>query len=275
MKKSAVFISIFLFSTTAVFGQACTPTVKVFKIQHVNVESLEKVANDLLSEYGKLSVDPNTESLIVVDCPDNLVRIGNIIKQLDVAEKQVEIKVLVAEITSATVQDIGLTAGRVIIPQGDFIATLDLLKKNKDTNIRNEMTLRTLSNRPAQLQVTKDEIIGNEVAVLGGGSAVITSPITQPIGNFLEVLPSVNNDNTINVIVRPLVSSIDGHANPSESSILTQVVVNNADTIAIGGADIQKQESQTSSTPFAVPLSRRTATKNKKVVMFLTVKIID
>jgi type II secretory pathway component GspD/PulD (secretin) len=136
------------------------------------------------------------------------------------------------------------------------------------------MTLRTSSDRPATLQVTKDEIIGTEVAILGN-QAVIESPIREPIGNFLDVSPSVNNDNTITVVVRPSVSSIDENMNPAERTILTQAVVNSGDTIAIGGADIQKEQMQKGSTLFGAPLSKRTATKNRKVVMFLTAKIID
>lgn len=233
-----------------------------------------EVANSLLSSQGKLSFDRNSGSLIVIDCPENLARIAGVIKELDVREKQVEIKVLVAETSSAILKDIGLTAGQVIIPQGSFSAIVRSLKASKDTQIRNEMTVRTLSDRPAMLQVTKDEITGTEVAILGGDT-VITSLITEPIGNFLEVLPRVNNDNTINLIVRPSVSNIDEHGHPSERTILTQALVNNGDTVAIGGADVQKQETQRNSTLFGIPLSQRSVTKNRKVAMFLTAKIVD
>jgi type II secretory pathway component GspD/PulD (secretin) len=275
MKSLVVFISVFFFLAMAAFGQTCNPEVKIFKIAHGRAESLLEVVSSLMSKEGKASFDHNTNSLIVLDCPQNLERIAGVIKDLDVREKQVEIKVLVAETSAGVLQDIGLTAGRVIIPQGRFFAIVDLLKTSKDTNIRSEMTVRTLSDRAAQLQVTKDEIVGMEVAILGD-HAVITSPITEPIGNFLEVLPSVNNDNTITVIVRPSVSTIDEYADSSERTILTQVVVNNGDTIAIGGADVEKEEVQKDRALFGIPLfSKKTATEKKKVVMFLTAKIID
>ena len=274
MKRLFIFIGIFLFSAKLAFTQSCTPEVKIFKVQHGSAGSLFEVVNSLLSKEGKLSVDPNTGSLIVFDCPENLARIAGVVKELDAREKQVEIKVLVAETSSGFLEEIGLTVGQVIIPQGRFSAIVELLKASKETNIRNEMTVRTMSNRPAQLQVTKDEIIGTQVDILGGDT-VITSPIREPIGNFLEVLPRVNNDNTIDVVVQPSVSTIDKHANPSEQTIFTQAVVKDGDTIAIGGADIQKQETKNSSALFGVPLSSKSASKDRKVVMFLTAKIVE
>jgi len=274
MKHLSIVITIFFFSTMLAFGQSCNPEVKIFKIQHGSVEPLLEVVNSLISKEGKVSFDRNSNSLIVVDCPKNLERIATVIQSLDIREKQVEIKVLVAETPASFTNDIGLTVGQVIIPEGRFDAIIDLLKTNREVNIRSEMTVKTLSNRPAQLQVTSEEIIGNQLVILESGT-VITSPIREPIGNFLEVLPSVNNDNTINVIVRPSVSTIDQNANPSERTILTQVVVNSTDTIAIGGADIQRQDTQRNSNLFGFPLSRRTATENRKVVMFLTATVVD
>jgi type II secretory pathway component HofQ len=68
---------------------------------------------------------------------------------------------------------------------------------------------------------------------------------------------------------------MDRHGRPSERTILTQAVVKDGDTIAIGGADTQRQEVQKSSTLFGVPLAQKSAAKNRKVVMFLTARIVD
>lgn len=274
MKSLTIFVSIFFFSAMVALCQTCNPQLKIFKVEHGNLESLYEMANSLKSQEGKVSFDPNSNSLIVFDCSENIERIAGVIKALDIREKQVEIKVLVVETTGELLRDLGISAAQVIIPGAKFGAIAQLLKTSKDTNVRSEMMVRTLSNRPAIIQVTKEEIIGTEFVIVGSQTA-ITSPITKPIGNLLEVLPRVNNDGTINVILRPSVSTMQEGAVPSESTILTQAVIKDGDTMAIGGVDTEREAVQKRGTLFGVPLSKRAATEKKKVVMFLTSKITE
>lgn len=268
MKKIIILTSILLFLRTPAFCQGCQPELKIFKIRHGNVETMYEIATKLKSAEGQVSFDKNSGNLIVHDCPENIGRIAAVIEGIDVREKQVEIKVLVVETTSEALENIGISAGRVIIPEGEFEAVAELLKTDKDTNVRSSMMVRTMSNRPAMLQVTKDEIVGSEVVVFSDGAA-ITTPITEPIGNFLEVLPTVNNDGSVEVVLRPSVSSMEKPMTPSERTIITSAVVDDGDTIAIGGAEVDKSGTKTGI------LSRKGATEKKKIEMFLTVKIVD
>jgi len=274
MSKTIIFISIFFFFAAVAFCQADNLEMRIFKVKHGSGRSFYDLANELKSQDGKVSFDANTNSIIVFDYPQNLERIASVIESLDVRERQVEIKVLVTETTDEVLSNIGITSSKVIIPSGEFTAVANLLKTNKDTNIRSQMMVRTLSNQPAVLQVTTDEIIGSQVLIYGSGTTV-TSPIREPIGNFLEVLPVVNNDGTITVTLRPSVSTLEKGATPSERTILTQAVVNDGDTIAIGGLDSGTQTVQESQTLFGMPLSKKAKSQQKKVVMFLTAKITD
>jgi hypothetical protein len=56
---------------------------------------------------------------------------------------------------------------------------------------------------------------------------------------------------------------------PSERSVITQVVVNDGDTIAIGGADVDKSSANRGI------LSARSASEKKRIEMFLTAKIVE
>jgi type II secretory pathway component GspD/PulD (secretin) len=268
MKKTAILICLLLFLKTAAFCQGCEPQLKIFKIEHGSIESLYEVANSLKSESGKVSFDRNSNSLIVFDCPQNIERIAQVIKGIDIQEKQVEIKVLVIEATEKFMEDIGISYGQVIIPQGKFKAIADLIQESKEANTRTSMMVRTLSNSPAVLQVTTDEVIGTEFVIFSNGTE-ITTPIREPIGSLLEVLPTANNDGTIKVILRPSVSSMEKPFTPSERTIITQVVIDDGDTIAIGGAQTQKEKVKRGL------LSGKAVKENKRVEMFLTARIVD
>ena len=268
MEKAIIFISLFLFWQTSAFSQGCEQELKVFKIKHGNIQSMYEVAGSLKSEQGKVSFDQNSSSLIVFDCPKNLERIAQVIKGIDVQEKQVEVKVLVIEASERFLEKVGISYGQIIIPQEKFRAIADLIKESKEANTRTSMMVRTMSDQPAVLQVTTDEVIGSEFVIFSNG-AEITTPIKEPIGSLLEVLPTVNNDGTIKVTLRPSVSSMEKPFTPSERTIITQVLINDGDTIAIGRAQTQK-----GSTKKGI-LSGKTAKDNKKVEMFLTAKIVD
>jgi len=268
MKRIIVGIGIFFFFHAVAFCQNCQPQVKVFKIAQASAESLYEVANSLKSEEGKVSFDRNSNSLIVFDCPENIERIAGVIGTLDIGEKQVEIKVVVIEATEKFLEEAGITAGQVIIAQGEFEAIANLIKESKDANTRTSMTVRTLSNRPAVLQVTTDEVIGTEFVIFSNG-AEITTPVREPIGSLLEVLPTVLNDGTIKVVLRPSVSSMEKPFTPSERTIITQVVIDDGDTIAIGGADVDRGSAKRGI------LSGKAASEKKKTEMFLTARIVD
>jgi type II secretory pathway component GspD/PulD (secretin) len=135
------------------------------------------------------------------------------------------------------------------------------------------MTVRTLSSQPAVLQVTTDEVIGARSVMLENG-AIVTSPEREPIGDFLEVLPRVNNDNTIDVVLRPSVSTLERGA-PSERTILTEAVINSGDTIVIGGVETEKETVQRSQSAFGIPLSKKSKNQERQVMMFLTAKIVE
>jgi len=256
-----------LFLNMPAFGQGCKAELKIFKIKHSQIETIYEIANMLKSPEGSATYDSRTNKLIVLDCPENIKNIQTAIGDVDVEERQVKVDVLVVETTEQTLEKIGVSSGNVIIPQGKFSVIAELLGKEKDTSTRSQMTVRTISGSPASLQVLRDEILGVETVF--NGEYVISKPVRVPRGNILEVLPVVSDDNSIKVSVRSSSSSLEKPGIPSEKELITSVVVNDGDTIAIGGADLSKSEREGS-----IAYGKDKA-ETKKTVMFLTVKISD
>lgn len=243
--------------------------LKIFKVRSGSLQSLYQVANDLKSAQGTVSIDENTGSLIVLDSPEVLARIEAVVAQLDIPEKMVEIKVLVVDAGSDFFDTIGISSGQVHIPRGEFEAIVRALSTSRDAHTRVNMMVKTLSNHSAQLAVSKDEIFGQTVTRFSNGAEII-SPLRQAVGEFLEVLPVVNTDGTITVVVRPSSSSLTPKGVPEEKTVLTQAVLRNGDTIAIGGIDSTQETSSQRRGLFGVSMSKTKASANRKVVMFLT-----
>lgn len=247
---------------------------KIFKIKHSSGRSLYSVVENIKSNEGKVSFDPNTNTLIVVDKLVYIEQIAKIIEELDMPQRQVEIEATVAEVGAEFIKSAGVKAGQIIIPKAEFSTIVNLLNTKKDSRITSKSTIKTLSNHPARIALTEDKVIGEERVIFSSGTT-ITTPLRKAVGSVLEVLPTVNNDNTITLAIRPHLSTVSGDLlMPFERSLATEVIINNNDTIVIAGADAQTEEKEIQNI-FGIPLSMTGTQESKKTVIFLTARIID
>jgi type II secretory pathway component GspD/PulD (secretin) len=271
--KKIVLIVVFLGFSLSALPQGLK--LKVFKLKRSDGYQIYSVVNDLKSPDARVTYDAGSNQLIVMDHPGNLITIENLINELDVREKNVEIKVLVSETSTEFVNSIGAHRGALIIPQAKFQGVISAIKTDTDSRIRNQMTVRALSGHPANLQVSREEIFGYNVVSHYGSSGAVTvvSPHRQDIGSFLQALPTANNDGTITVAIQPSVSrSRDGV--PQESAILTQVTLNDGDTVVLGGLDSEVSDTTSQTTTvFGIPLSKTTQKEKRKILMFLTATV--
>ncbi|UCC95586.1 MAG: hypothetical protein JSW40_02255 [Candidatus Omnitrophota bacterium] len=267
-----VCIIFFFIFTAAGFCQAYNLKMRVFRLKHSSARSLYPVIEGLKSDEGKVSFDPQTNTLIVRDYPQNIKSISEVIESLDVVPRQVEIKVVIADVTDSVLEEIGMQTGQLIVPSGELNAVFGLLDTSDDSHIRSQMTVKTLSNHPAQIGVSKEEIFGQNVIIYRDSTYV--SPITRSVGDSLEVLPVVNNDGTVTVTLRPSMSNLN-EASLYERAVFTRVIMNDGDTIAIGGLDKTERSIHRQTSFLGIPLSRENLNEQKKVVMFLTTTILD
>ncbi len=242
--------------------------LKIFTLNYANAESLREIVEDLKGDGGKVTIDTNTNSLIVIDTPKNLERISKVVGRLDERPQQVEIEVVITDVTDRFLRESGIRSSRVIIPSGEFVSVLSLINAGSEVSIHSRATIRTLSNKPARVGATTDEVFGQVVVWYGDDKEVI-EPIMMPVGDVLEVLPKVNSDGTILVSLRPSQSAVSESGGYYEKSASTQVLVNDGDTIAIGGLDIDKDAQR--SRPFFTGRRKEV----QRVMIFITARIVD
>ncbi|MFH1868748.1 MAG: secretin N-terminal domain-containing protein, partial [Candidatus Omnitrophota bacterium] len=186
--------------------------VKTFQVKSADPETLISVAETVKGEGGKVVYDKRTNSLVVVDTPDNLKAISDIIEKVDIQQRQLQINTVIAEVTEGFLSDAGIKNASVGIPPDKFEAVLSMLKRREDSNIRSGSMVTVLSNQPAQIQLTSDFLVGEEAVVYDSGARIV-SPVKDKVGSVLEVLARVNNDNTIVMHIEPSYSNLEDAAN--------------------------------------------------------------
>ncbi|MCX5783347.1 MAG: hypothetical protein NTW04_02750 [Elusimicrobia bacterium] len=82
------------------------------------------VVKSILSDKGKVAVEPRTNSLIVTDLPEVIARVDDILLELDVKAPQVMIEAQIVEVNSDKVRELGIDWGgqkgemaKVVFPQ--------------------------------------------------------------------------------------------------------------------------------------------------------------
>ncbi len=262
MKKifTLIFLITLLMNACLTFAQ--NTEIEIISINSADPEALVLIARQLLSPEGKVTYEPRTRKLILVDYPENLARIKKVLKEIDVPLKQVQIEVTIAE------------ASNEFLKSG--VAGLKLLEKSRDLEIRSKSTITTLSTYPAKIQVADDMVVDRAIYIFSTGT-VLVLPIRESIGNVLEVLPRVTDDNTIILNIRPSVSrpTPDTGSIYTESAASTEIAVKDGETIMIGGVESFSETKTESSTIFGLPLSKQETKNPKQIVMFLTAKIIN
>jgi len=74
-------------------------------------KSLTTIVTDMLSEYGTISLDSRTNSLIITDLPERIPSIKQVVRGLDVKVPQIEIEVEMVEVNSDNLTKLGLEVG--------------------------------------------------------------------------------------------------------------------------------------------------------------------
>ncbi|MFC1599207.1 type II secretion system protein GspD [Candidatus Omnitrophota bacterium] len=249
--------------------------VKRYPIQSADPQTLESVIGHVLGPQGKVTYDSGAHSLIIIDTPGNLHKITKIIEEVDISLKMVNIEVVTAEVSAEFLEKAGLNAARLTLPRARFSAILTLLLESNDTTVSTRSMIKTLSNQPARIQVTKDAVVAVARYIYFPSGTTVDIPITEAIGDILEVLPFVNADNTITLNIRPSMSTLDNSYSPYQRSISTQVTIGNGETLALGGLTTQKEQKQHTQTLLGLPLSTSKTKQSKNMVMFVTAEIIE
>ena len=190
-------------------------------------KGIKEAVKKVLTEYGKVTEDPLTNSLIVVDVPSQFLIIDELIKKLDIPLPRVLIEVEMLDVSRDTVDKLG-----VKYPQGIYgkftagayktpfpfpkrflnsinwsesperiltLGTLDLqsfeiilqfLSKDTSTKFLARPRILTLSNETAEVTLTVDEATGVTTTTEEG--AVTQNIERTETGTKLRVTPQIN-----------------------------------------------------------------------------------
>ena len=182
----------------------------------------------------------------------------------------------------------------------EFEVIMHALEEDVDTNVLSAPKIRTLENQEASI------LIGTKYPILKSSSESTTGTTTtaaeldyyQDIGIQLLVVPQVNEDGFINMIVHPIVSNITGYVQanigtttttPIQYPIIqareaqTQVLMKTGETVVIGGLLLDAKSKGREGVPFFkdIPLlgllfSRDTKSKSKiDLLIFITAYVLD
>lgn len=300
----------------------------VLFITNLEVKSLEKILNKIISKrkyfnnIPSISIDEESNSIIIDSNKDELENLKNIILKLDVPKSQVYVKAKIIEIDNNLVEDIGMKFGifgskvhgvelytfssslnggvapsintntiSLEIPNISSSlslgASLSLLNKTYALDIISEPSILCLNNKESSIYVGETVSIQTGSATTDGGTTKITLK-REDIGLTLKIKPRVSNDNKVLVNIRTIVegikniNSVNSNPNTSKKEINTTAIVNNGESVIIGGLIESKNEKVIEKIPYAsdVPLigelfkNRLKDQKSKNLVVIITPYII-
>ena len=202
-------------------------------------------------------------SIIVKGDDDGIEKFKKIVRMLDVPPKQVQIKAEFVEVKTADIKNFGIDwsiqrlnetfstsfgpQGNVVLgfASGNMTAQLKAELRQDIGRIINSPIISTINNQNAYISI--NTVIPYWIAM---STVVDGTVLTQETPNFitidthLDVLPRVNGDGTITMILRPgvadtgnIVKGKDGNAIPEQrrQELFTQRRVANGETIVVGG----------------------------------------
>lgn len=271
----------------------------------------------LSKDRGKISVDKRTNMIIITDTQAKIDQARDIIYRLDKVTPQIMIEAKVVEVTKSFSQELGLgltfsqsrtslaTSGTdrsfdvaLNSPSGatsgtfnfwrifgsdhlSLVAQLAAAETKGDVKVVSSPRILTIDNKLAKIKQ------GLEYAYLERDDTGGSSVKFKNIDLLLEVTPHVTPDRrvamTVHLTKNDLQSVTSGVPSLSTNEAETELLVNNNDTIVIGGIVKTTDNDSTTGTPIlsGIPIVGRlfrtdTDTKNRnELLIFITPSIVQ
>ena len=224
-----------------------------------------------LSSQVRVVPDETSNSVMVLSPERNFSRLQDLLEQLDQQQRQVLVRVLVAEVTADDGVDIGVElqggadsaatgSNRVfsdfnifdstlglngfVMENDDFRASISALSTKTQFDVLSRPYILTTDNREAVVNVSQ------EVPVITGSRTdqdnnVVTTFDRRDVGIILTVTPQINGDGRVVLDVAQELSALTDQGIPVapdvESPIIrkrtmtTRVAIENGQTVVIGG----------------------------------------
>jgi len=314
-------------------------TTEFVQIRYAKAEDLAALLRGgegvgMMSERGRITVDPRTNTLILRDTREQLDAIRRTIEHLDVPVRQVQIEARIVIARDSATRELGVNWGMsanggrhfdldgaadgdasTVPTTSDDPASYGgglAVDLGNDTNpasafsfgylsgdILIDLELRALESEGKSQTISQPKVItanqrtaiikqGQEVPYQEASSSGATSTEFKEAVLSLEVTPQITPDDRIIMDLRINNDDIsdtryDGAPAIDTNEIQTQVLVNNGETVVLGGILTSEQLRTLFKTPFLGDLPvignlfRYTQNSNEKVelLVFITPKIIE
>jgi type II secretory pathway component GspD/PulD (secretin) len=165
--------------------------VETATLKFLDVQNLQNIVGQMTSEYGSISADTKTNSLIICDTKENLEKIFNEIKKADKTPQQIIVEVVILDVRLDDETEIGIN--------------WDILSdKIYDVSYRQNFTSSRL-NSTIENDITKGKATAFNTQGLGGDFAVVS-------GSVRNVVHLLQQEKNAEVIASPRVMMVSGQS---------------------------------------------------------------
>lgn len=221
-------------------------SVAYLKAQFVPAERAQVILETVLSPLGRISIMPTEDRLLVVDRPQNLEMVRQVLAKIDRPRPQVNIKALIYDISLQDLEEMGLNWGsnaswangtdgapasffsvdsalKVPFSDGATGGTFTVMNLSQNFDI-NAVALALQSAGDSRLLADPNvTVLENEQAIIESVSEIPFQQLTQTAGGgaigttafknagiTLDVRPKIAYDGTVEMYVRPEFSRLTG-----------------------------------------------------------------
>lgn len=240
-----------------------SPLVReVIKLDNMTAGDMQASIKELLSDRGKITVVTHNNSLIVYDTEENIRQIKSMIKKLDLETEQISISAKIIEVSSGVINNLGIQWGVMgdiagaeagamhlpgtdviqgaleqvfygILPTNNVSVLMEMLFSENKGEIVAQPQITTLDNSEAKI------FMGKQVPITYQDFSGNTLVKMVDAGTELTVTPHITGKGRIKLKLDPKKKSYEltGEGVPiiSEQSAMTNVVVNDGETVVIAG----------------------------------------
>lgn len=167
--------------------------VETITLKFLNAKELKTTIGNMSSEYGSVSIDEKSNSLIICDTKENLEKILEQIKKADKTPRQIMVEVVILDVQLKDDTEIGIN--------WDILSN-----KNYDVGYRQNFT--TTGLRVGSTIASSDNI-GNATAFNSTGLAGDFSIISGTIRNVIHLIQQKRN---VEILASPRVMMVSGQS---------------------------------------------------------------
>ncbi len=283
-------------------------TLRTFKVQYTDTAAVESILKNHLSKHGKITTLPGRNLIVIEDTFEFVSRVEKLLKEIDKKPRQILIEAKILEISLNDGETFGLDWNQLFTFDGEQgnVGTrgfsspgatgffLDLVTPNVEVALQalnGEGRVRTLST-PKLLALENQEasvVIGDRIGYRL--TTTINQVTTESIeflesGVILKVKPSVDANDHVLLDIHPEVSTgsvLEGIPSQTTTEVTTQLLVENGQTVFIGGLIKQSVSESHDGVPVlgSIPLigslfqHSETTSVNTETVVMITPYIVE